>query len=472
MKLAHSSPFIITSMHRSGSSLTASLLESAGLHLGRQLMAGNQSNVKGYFENLDFLDFHKAVLRSHEITDKGWTLQESIEVDDRFVDTAKEIVERNAIASNWGWKEPRTTLFLEFWGNLLPKAQFLFIYRAPWEVVDSLYRRREDKPFQRNPDMAIKLWLHYNHLILNFYNRFPHRCLLASIYSITESSSQYVDGINQKFDRDLNSPNPELYDAGLLSIQSAAEYRASLINHYFPEAIQLYRELDARAWYPENTPPLLWEEKLQATPYRVWALQDWADNCGLAFENTQLRSDRHESKLKIKQLEKELKAAKEKCDRMEKKQEKLDRTEELLQQSQTQLQQMETVLEATQSVLKKTETQLEGQQENLEQQAVALQRWELREKIGRETNDRNQTEYRILVWDAWRAYGDRNFEEMVCCLQKSIEYSSVSRSELILNWLEYFTYFSQEARISFNIESLVSSESWQRLLGLMRVSCH
>ena len=470
MELEHSSPLIITSMHRSGSSLTTSFLQSAGLHVGRQLMGGNQSNLKGYFENLDFLNFHKAVLRSHEITDKGWTLQESIEVDDRFVEAAKEIVERNAIAPNWGWKEPRTTLFLDFWGNRLPKAQFLFIYRAPWEVVDSLYRRREDKPFQRNPDLAVKLWLHYNRQILSFYDRFPHRCLLTSIYSIIESPSQYVGAINQKFDRDLHAPNCELYDPNLLSIQSSEEYRASLIHHDFPEAIQLYRELDARGWYLDDSPPRLWEEQLHATPYRVWVLQDWANNCGLEFENAQLKSERQDAKLKIKQLEKALKTTQDKCDRLEKTQEKLDRTETLLQQSQMQIQKMETVLEEMQAVITDTDAELERKQAKIEQQAVALQRWELREKIALEISDRNQAEYRILVWDAWRAYGDRNFENMVRCLQKSMEYSEISRSELILSWLGCFTDFAREAGTSFDVESLVSSESWQRLLGLMKVN--
>ena len=487
MKLENCLPLIITSMHRSGSSLTASLLQSSGLHLGRQLMGGNQSNVKGYFENLDFLDFHKAVLRSHEITDKGWTLQDSIEVDDRFMEMAKEIVERNGIAPNWGWKEPRTTLFLEFWGNLLPKAQFLFIYRAPWEAIDSLYRRREDKPFQRNPDLAVKLWLHYNRLILSFYNRFPQRCFLASIYAITGKPSEYVEEINRKFDRDLNPPNANLYDKTLLSIQSAAEYRASLVNHDFPDAIQLYRELDAKAWYPENAPPRVWEEQLQETPYRVWAFQDWANNRRLEFENARLKAERQESKLKLKQLGKELsemQAREAKFDReldesrvnlqsleetLETTDKKLDRTETLLQQSQTQIQKLETVVEEMQTVITHTEAEIKRKHEKIEHQALALQRWERREKIALETHDLDQTEYRIFVWDAWRAYGDRDFEAMVRCLQKSMEYSEISRSELVLNWLECFTHFSQEAGTSLNIESLVASESWQRLLGLMRV---
>ena len=51
---------VITGMHRSGTSLTASLLQSAGLNLGDRLMEATATGnpLKGYFEDLDFVEFH------------------------------------------------------------------------------------------------------------------------------------------------------------------------------------------------------------------------------------------------------------------------------------------------------------------------------------------------------------------------------------------------------------------------------
>ncbi len=43
----------------------------------------------------------------------------------------------------------------------------LLIYRSPWEVVDSLYRRG-DKAFVDQPELAVKMWMHYNYKILDF----------------------------------------------------------------------------------------------------------------------------------------------------------------------------------------------------------------------------------------------------------------------------------------------------------------
>ena len=55
------STLIISSMHNSGSSLTASILQNVGLHIGQKLMDIEEYNKYGYFANLDFYKFHQQV---------------------------------------------------------------------------------------------------------------------------------------------------------------------------------------------------------------------------------------------------------------------------------------------------------------------------------------------------------------------------------------------------------------------------
>jgi hypothetical protein len=109
--------FIITGMHRSGTSLTASILQSAGIHIGRNLLGADQVNIKGHWENIDFYEFHMNILDSQGLSSAGWTLQDNLEIKEEFIDRAKQIIEKNALSSVWGWKEPRTTLFLDFWAK-------------------------------------------------------------------------------------------------------------------------------------------------------------------------------------------------------------------------------------------------------------------------------------------------------------------------------------------------------------------
>ena len=69
------SVLIITGMHRSGTSLTTSLLQSAGVHIGDRLMNGGNGNTKGHFEDLDFVDLHRQSLEQQGISREGWTVK-------------------------------------------------------------------------------------------------------------------------------------------------------------------------------------------------------------------------------------------------------------------------------------------------------------------------------------------------------------------------------------------------------------
>jgi DNA repair exonuclease SbcCD ATPase subunit len=360
--MTESSILIVTSMHRSGSSLVASLLQSAGLHIGRQLMQPNEGNIKGYFENLDFCKFHLDLLESQGIDRDGWTLQEKIEVEDRFVDIAKELVDQNSLSRYWGWKDPRTTLFLDFWGELLPEANFLLVYRSPWEVVDSLYRRG-DAFFLDKPELAVKMWLHYNQKILHFYNRFSSRCLLASLNTLISHQEKYIEVINQKFQTKLVAPESSISDPSLLYTQGLDNYRPTLLNHYFPEAIQMYQELDARTRQPDGVSNFQWRESIKPSLYRFWPFQDWRNMRVLGAENKHLRSTLEGSQAQLQQTQVE----------REQLQVQLHQTEEVLEQSQTQLQQAQAELEQSRSHLQQTEVVLEQSQAQLHQTEEVLE---------------------------------------------------------------------------------------------------
>ncbi|PIG94094.1 sulfotransferase [Gloeocapsopsis sp. IPPAS B-1203] len=268
------SVLLLTGMHRSGTSFTTSLLQSAGLNIGQKLVEAGNGNVKGFFENVDFVRFHEEVLRSQNIDEIGWTLEDNIPIQEPYRQQAKKIIGKNIQTNIWGWKDPRTTLFLDFWIELLPDAKFLFIYRSPWEVVDSLYRRG-DEIFMNNPELAVKVWIHYNQKILNFFDKFPDQCVLASVYSIVGQAEEFIHKINSKFDLDLTKPAAEIYDRSLLYTQTADPHRPTLIAYYFPEAINAYEELNKREILGGSSPDETLLEQSKETPKEEWAFQDW-----------------------------------------------------------------------------------------------------------------------------------------------------------------------------------------------------
>ena len=252
---------VITGMHRSGTSLTASLLQSAGLDVGQRLLMENDSNLRGHYEDLDFVNFHEDILDAQGLNTAGWILDRSIPISEILLPQATALVERNDSKPLWGWKDPRTVLFLDFWQQFIPTAKFVFVYRQPWEVMDSLFRRG-NPTFAKNPNLALEVWQHYNQLILEFCQKFPERSLLLSLDSITQDPDLLIKAIHEKLGITLQIPESDRYDKSLLKRE--ASHHPLLIKTYFPEAIELYDQLCHYSPYPSSStslylplPPLL-----------------------------------------------------------------------------------------------------------------------------------------------------------------------------------------------------------------------
>ncbi|PSB23803.1 sulfotransferase family protein [Stenomitos frigidus] len=292
---------IIAGMHRSGTSLTTALLQSAGLDIGQSLLEESSSNVKGHFENLNFLNFHREALGSIGLNNDGWTVANTINVPEYYVDQARILIRDNASSTQpWGWKDPRTTLFLNFWENLLPDAKFLLVYRSPWEVIDSIYRRG-DVTFRQNPEFALAIWMNYNQLVLDFYQRFSEKCLLIHLKQIVDRPTAFVELLSQHLSMPLSSPKEEIYDASLLKTQALQSQRALLIQRYFPNPYALYQQLNEAAAF-EDAAVQINQELISPT---AWLLKDWLDLRGLSNQVTALQSQLSSSQAELANIAQE-----------------------------------------------------------------------------------------------------------------------------------------------------------------------
>ena len=291
---------IITGMHRSGTSLTASLLHSAGIEIGDRLMLPSEWNPKGFFEDWDFVELHQAILRSQGISPEGWTKEKLVEVQGQYLAAAQNLILARKNKPIWGWKDPRTTLFLDFWLKLIPEAKFIFIFRSPWEVVDSLFRRG-DFIFDTNPNFAVEQWSIYNRAILDFYERWHNQCLLLDIRSIISNPDVIINLIKQKFQLELHSPE-SLYEKSQFTVDSNIYYRQAMITKLFPKVIDLYNQLQQRA--DEGVSSTLENQHLDLT-YESWFLQDWHDLKQVLNEKHQLENEKHQLENEKHQLENE-----------------------------------------------------------------------------------------------------------------------------------------------------------------------
>ncbi|MFM7207221.1 MAG: glycosyltransferase [Planctomycetaceae bacterium] len=265
---------LITGMHRSGTSFAASLLQAAGVHLGDRLLEPHPSNPLGHFEELEFYEFDRHLLRSHGVPDDGFTATAVVEPGPLFHDAARRLVDvRRNRGVPWGWKDPRAALLLDFWAGLIPEARFLFVFRPPWDVVDSLYRRG-DPLFVANPPFALDVWRHVNGRLIDFARRHPDRVLLREVSRMAAAPDELLADVRTRLGIPVEDA-PSTFRPEFLS--PAPADRGDLVARVAPECVELLhllREL------PGGTPA---EDTMRAPPpeARDAGLRDWQQVRGL-----------------------------------------------------------------------------------------------------------------------------------------------------------------------------------------------
>ena len=138
-----SEPLVILGMHRSGTSLVANWLHECGLFLGENLYGASEFNPHGYYEDIDFINFHKRALVEHGLHPSGhereYIRSESLSKEE--VRRMQSFLIEKSREEPWGWKDPRSCLFLDAYRTACPNARYLVVIRHYAEIVASLVRR-------------------------------------------------------------------------------------------------------------------------------------------------------------------------------------------------------------------------------------------------------------------------------------------------------------------------------------------
>lgn len=161
---------VVIGMHRSGTSLTASVLQAIGVDLGDQLIEADRHNRAGYFEQerivrlnrriFDLLDRRWVGPKGTLPLPKDWWLREEL----RPIQAELAEIVRHEMAqcsSIWGFKDPRVSRLIPMWraifADLGVTPSYVLAVRHPAAVSASL-NARDGIP----PAKAHLLWLEHN----------------------------------------------------------------------------------------------------------------------------------------------------------------------------------------------------------------------------------------------------------------------------------------------------------------------
>ena len=203
------------------------LLYLCGLFLGDEedLYPAQADNPEGFWEHKGFHSVNERVLRAfHGSWDSPPTLPAGWQFDPCLNDLRKEALELISDLgrhSNWGWKDPRNSLTLPFWMDLIPDLRVLVPIRHPLEIAASLENRGySSSPFGINLTMAYSEALDvvpnsiptlYTHQALYFLDPEAEFDRILAFCGLQTTSQQRAEGL-QTISKKLRHSSHELLD--------------------------------------------------------------------------------------------------------------------------------------------------------------------------------------------------------------------------------------------------------------------
>lgn len=165
---------IILGMHRSGTSTFAGVL-----HLNKILMGNYKKfwprplaqNPKGFYENYDFRKINDQLLEEAGYTVKSYnSVVPKLDPSKKILSKMKKIIlDTNKKSDDWGWKDPRTCLTINWWIKSLEdielhdEVKIIFVSRNPSSVAKSL-KTRNKLPLSK----GLQIWKAYTENAINF----------------------------------------------------------------------------------------------------------------------------------------------------------------------------------------------------------------------------------------------------------------------------------------------------------------
>ena len=242
----NSKVLVIVGMHRSGTSVITQWLYRCGLFVGNNLVGPDTGNEQGHFEDADFLRLHQKFLRKRHFPESGFVYKKPIELSELEKMELKGVIETKSRKNKeWGWKEPRTSLFLDGYSKLIPGAFYVVAVRNFNDTINSLVTRQykmEEKRFQskkgfsrlkwqmfkrkslekifeKETDRYLKIWVHYYERILEHIQSLPaDRFIVINYTELLENDTSFFSKLKNDWKFSLDYlPFLHVYDNGLLS---------------------------------------------------------------------------------------------------------------------------------------------------------------------------------------------------------------------------------------------------------------
>ena len=191
--------YIVTGMHRSGTSAVARMLQVFGIGLPGDLKGPAADNERGFFEDKTIVDLNNEILKTLELnwdSLDGFFLSEmhfSGHAFNPLRRRARDLLSKRLIdQEDWAFKDPRLCRLMNFWLPLIQELnisyKLVMAVRRPIEVANSLASRNDFDRLKTN-----YLWVLHNLSLLTATQDIPRICL--DYNDLLDDPKQVIDGL-------------------------------------------------------------------------------------------------------------------------------------------------------------------------------------------------------------------------------------------------------------------------------------
>lgn len=193
----------VLGMHRSGTSMLAGTLRTAGVYFGDVLDHTFARNPTGLQEAPALLYMHEDLLQKNS---GAWhSPPDTVKWEPMHLAVRDLFIESRRSAALWGFKDPRTLLTIDGWFEACPDLLCLGIFRHPAEVAMSIHERNS---FEL--DRCFAIWLAYNERLLAIADSRP--CPLMEFGADRESSLAAIKRCIEPLGLELGDAAQSVYD--------------------------------------------------------------------------------------------------------------------------------------------------------------------------------------------------------------------------------------------------------------------
>ena len=213
-------------------------------------MPGGQHNPRGFFEDQTIVNFHKRLLASDPLGADLPLFASSIApaLTSQAKEDAVRILELLARPGLWGWKDPRTILFIDFWLELLPKAKLIVPIRHPLGIYTSYLKRIRISQLHSPSVSFFPAYTRQSLRLLEVAKRHAPRAYVLDAETAYRQPELLWKDLSAflEIDRSVPCSYPVFYENEFTSL-SLTESACDFFRKLYPEAAAAFQQLNEMA---------------------------------------------------------------------------------------------------------------------------------------------------------------------------------------------------------------------------------